>query len=456
MSSSVTTTITELPESRVRVEAEVAASEVARSVQKAARKLGSNLRVPGFRKGKVPAQVVITRLGRAYVVDEAVRDSLGGWYTDAIQTAEVAVVGEPEINVGDTPADGQPLAFSIEVGVRPSATLGEYRGLEVGRREATIDDAAVETELSGLRERLATLDTVERAAAEGDFAVVDYVGKVGDVPFAGGEARDQVIELGAGRLIPGFEEQLVGASAGEDRTIEVTFPEDYGSAELAGKEATFDVHVSEIKAKNLPELDDEFATDAAGFDTLAELREDIEKRLREQAEHEIGHEFERDVLDAVAEKAEIELPDSLVTARARELVSDTINNLSAQGIDRDTYLRIVGKTEEELASEGAEEAARTLRREAVLAAVIEAEKIEPTDDDVLESLAGTAERSQTTPAALLDQLRSNDQLERAREDVAAELALKLLVDSAKPVAKADEPEPAAEPAAEEAGEPAAE
>ncbi len=158
----------------------------------------------------------------------------------------------------------------------------------------------------------------------------------------------------------------------------------------------------------------------------------------------------------MAAKAEIELPDSLVIARARELVSDTIANLSSQGIDRDTYLRIVGKTEEELASEGEEEAARTLRREAVLAAVVEAEAIKPTDDDVLESLAGTAERGQTTPAALLEHLRSSDQLERAREDVAAELALKLLVDSAKPQPLPDEPEPAAEPAAEGAGEPAAE
>ncbi|MGP0052451.1 MAG: trigger factor, partial [Solirubrobacteraceae bacterium] len=202
------TNITELPESRVRVEAEVPPDEVERRVQQAARKLGGQMRIPGFRKGKVPPPVVIRRLGREAVLDEALRSSLGSWYIEAIDEAGIAPVGEPDVDVGDLPAEGQPLAFSIEIGVRPQATLGRYRGLEVGRREPIVADAAMDEELERLRGRIATLDTVERPAQSGDHVVIDYTGSVDGEAFAGGEGRDQLVELGSGRLIPGFEEQL--------------------------------------------------------------------------------------------------------------------------------------------------------------------------------------------------------------------------------------------------------
>ena len=238
--ASLKTNVTELPESRVRVEAEVPAEEVERRVQQAARKLGGQMRIPGFRKGKVPPPVVIRRLGRETVLDEALRSSLGGWYVDAIDGAGIAPIGEPDLDVGDLPGQGEPLAFSIEIGVRPRAKLGAYRGLEVGRREPQVEDAAIDAELEGLRDRVATLETVERAAESGDHVVVDYVGKLDGEPFDGGEGRDQLIELGSGRLIPGFEEQLVGAAAGDERAVEVTFPEDY-PGDLGGKQATFEV-----------------------------------------------------------------------------------------------------------------------------------------------------------------------------------------------------------------------
>jgi trigger factor len=254
----VKTNVTELPESRVRVEAEVPAEEVERRVQEAARQLGRQMRIPGFRKGKVPPPVVIRRLGREAVLDEALRSSLGSWYVDAIDRAGISPVGEPELDVGDLPTEGQPLAFSIEIGVRPPAQLGEYKGLEVGRREPQIDDAMVDEEIERLRDRFATLDTVERPAESGDHLVMDYVGSIDGTPFEGGEGRDQLLELGSGRLVPGFEEQLTGASAGDTRTVEVTFPDDY-PGELGGKEAQFEVSVSEVKAKRLPELNDDFA-----------------------------------------------------------------------------------------------------------------------------------------------------------------------------------------------------
>ncbi len=266
----VTTNVTELPESRVRVSAEVSADEVERQLLQAARRLGSELRIPGFRKGKVPPAVVIRRLGREAVLDEAVRRSLGNWYVDAIDGSGIAPIGEPDLDIR-RPARGQgePLAFSIEIGVRPEATLGEYKGIEVGRREPKVEDAAIDEQLQQLRNRVATLETVERPAAAGDHLVVDYVGTLDGEEFEGGAGRDQLVELGAGKLIPGFEEQLLGASAGDTKTVEVTFPDDYPSEEMQGQAATFEVTVHEVKAKQLPELDDDFAAEASEFDTVS-------------------------------------------------------------------------------------------------------------------------------------------------------------------------------------------
>ena len=242
---------------------------------------------------------------------------------------------------------------------------------------------------------MATLETVERPAATGDHVVIDYVGKIDDEPFEGGEGRDQLLELGSGRLIPGFEEQLVGASAGEERTVEVTFPEDYPGG-MGGKTATFDVTATEVKAKRLPEIDDQLASEAAGFDTLAELREDIATRLTETDERAIEREFQEAVLDAAVAEAQIDLPDKLVHARAHELLEQTLSALARQGISKDAYLRISGKDEETLAQEAEPEAANVLRREAVLSAIVEAEQIEPTEEDLLEALKPTAESTGTS------------------------------------------------------------
>jgi trigger factor len=431
--ATVKTNVTELPESRVRVEAEVPADEVERRVQQAARKLGGQMRVPGFRKGKVPPPVVIRRLGREAVFDEALRSALGEWYVSAIDEAGIAPVGEPDLNVSDDiPGQGQPLTFSIEIGVRPQAKLGEYKGLEVGRREPAVADDAIDAEVERLRDRLATLDTVERPAEPGDHVVVDYLGKVDGEPFAGGEGRDQLIELGSGRLIDGFEDQLAGASAGQERTVNVTFPEDY-PGDLGGKAATFDVSVKEVKAKRLPELDDDFASEASEFDTLDELREDITGRLRHADEHAIEREFEEAVLEAATNEAQVELPEQLIHARAHELLEQTFSALARQGISKDTYLQIAGKDEETLAHDAEPDAAAALRREAVLAAVVAAENIEPTDEDLVEALRPAAERDGSDPAELVEQLRKAGRLEPLREDVATRQALELLVREAKPI-----------------------
>jgi trigger factor len=429
----VSTSVTELPESRVRVQAEVPPEEVEKSIAQAARLLGRNLRVPGFRAGKAPPPVVIKRVGREAVLDEAVRDSIGSWYSAAIDSAAIVPVGEPELDMGELPGQGQPLTFSIEIGVRPRAELGEYKGLEVGKREPAASDEQVEAEVEQLRERAGRLETVERPAADGDFVVMDYLGTLDGEPFAGGEGRDQMIELGSGRLVPGFEEQLAGAQAGDERTVTLTFPDDYGAEELAGNEAEFAVTVKEVKAKELPPVDDELATEA-GFDTLDELRADIRERLSEVEEKRIDAEFREAVLDSAVANATIDVPDALVEARSRELWDQMLHSLSHQGISKELYLQISGgRSEEEIVAEGKADAERQLKREAVLAAVVDAESIEPTEEELLEGLEQAAPSESTSAKKLLERMRSAGRLDAFKAELAQRKALDLLADSAQPI-----------------------
>jgi trigger factor len=428
----LTTTVTELPESRVRVQVQVLPSEIEARLERKARQLGREMRLPGFRRGKVPAPLVIQKVGREVVLEEAVRDTLGNWYADAIETAGIVPVGDPQLDLADLPTQGAALEFSIEIGVLPAAVLGEYKGLEVGRREVAIDEDELQREIDGLRERLARLDTVERPAGPGDFVVVDYAGSIDGELFKGGEGRDQLVELGSGNLIPGFEEGLEGAGAGETRTIELSFPGDYASQELAGKDASFEVTVKEVKHKQLPEVDEDFAVDM-GFDSVEELTKDIQARLGEADGKRVDAEFREAALDAAAAGAHVETPETLVQAKAREMWDRMLHSLSHRGITREAYLKITGREEDELIAELAPEAAQSLRREAVIAAIVAAEGIVPNGDELIEVLTPTAEREGIEPRKLLEQLRESGRLEGIREDLAARQAVELIAAEAKPI-----------------------
>jgi trigger factor len=440
MATQLKTKTSELGDSRVRVEVEVEPAAVDRALSQAAANLGRDLKIPGFRKGKVPAQVVLQRVGREAVLDEAVRQALPDWYEEAIGEAGLSTVGEPSVDLGDLPDRGSPLEFSIEVGVRPQATLGEYKGLEVGRREPEVPDEEIDAEVERLREQAASLDNVERPAQKGDFVVIDFLGRVDGEPFEGGEARGYLLELGSDRLVEGFEQQLEGASAGEEREVSVTFPEDYRAENLAGKEATFDVSVKEVKEKRLPELDDEFATEAGGFDSLDELREDIASRLRSQQERMIDTEFREAVVDAAVAEATLEVPHELVHAKAHEMWHQTARRLAAQGLDPARYLQMTGKeSEEEIVHEAEPEAERALKRESVLAAVVDAEGIEVTDEELLDSLRaatqgpGRPETSERKLQKALDRAKKEGRDEGLREDIAMRKAVDLMVESASAI-----------------------
>jgi trigger factor len=438
MAGPVTTDTKELGDSRVRVDVEVASDALEREIGTAARTIGRDLKIPGFRKGKVPPEVVMQRVGRDAVLDEAVRRALPGWYEQAVSDAGIAAVGDPQLDLPELPEKGSPLQFTIEVAVRPKAELGEYKGLEVGRREPEASPGDVEAELERLRESAASLENADRPAAKGDFVVMDFTGTVDGEPFEGGEARGYVLELGSGRLVEGFEEQLEGATPGEDREVRVTFPDDYRAEALAGRDAVFATAVKEVKEKRLPELDDELA-EAGGFDTLDELRADIEEKVRAAHEREIEAEFREAVVDAAAAEAKIDLGHDLVHAKAHEMWSNTRRQLERQGIPSERYLEIAGKTEEELVHEAEPDAERALRRESVLAAVVEAEGMEITDDEVLESLrSATAAGAGRQPSdkelrKVLDRARSQGRDDALREDIAMRKAVDLLVEHAQPI-----------------------
>ncbi len=448
MAGAIKTKTTELSDSRVRVEVEVPTEALERELNTAASQLGREMRVPGFRSGKVPPEVVLRQVGREAVLDEAVRRGLPGWYEEALADAGIQTVGDPQVDLSDLPEKGAPLAFTIEVGVVPPAQLGEYRGVEVGRREPKVDDQEVQAELERMRESLASLETVEREAGEGDFVVMDYVGSVDGTPFEGGEGRGQVVELGSGRLIPGFEEQLTGGTAGEERTVELTFPGDYPAEHLAGKDASFAVEVKEVKEKRLPELDDDFAVEAGGFDSLDELRAEIESRIAQAEERAIEAEFREAAVDAVVDQAKIEVPHELVHSKAHDMWHLTARRLAAQGIQPEQYLQMAGKTEEELVVESESDAETALKREAVLAAIVEAEGIEVSDEEIEQALRASAppDASDKQLKRALKRARAQGADEALREDIAMRKAVDLVVENAKPVS-AEQAADAAERAA---------
>ena len=428
------TTLTELPDSRVSVEVEVPAKDVDRATARAARAMAQEMRMPGFRAGKAPPSLVIQRLGFGPVLEEAIRESLPDWYERALFDAGVSPIGDPSIEMVAAPdAEGEPLAFKFEVGVRPPAELGEYKGLEVGKAEQEVPDEVVETEIERIREGFARLEPVEREAAEGDSLLIDFEGLIDGTAFDGGKAEDYLLALGSGQLIEGFEEQLVGAKPGEEREVEVTFPEDYQAEHLAGKDAVFAIKVKEVREKNLPDLDDDFASDASEFDTLEELRADIREKVGAALGSRAEEDFRIAAIDAAVDAATVEAPADLVTARATERWERMERQLAQRGMDPNAFLQMQGKTREELIEESKPDAERELKREAVVTAIAEAEEIEVAEEELIEALAHSAEHERTTPEKLLERLRQNGREAMIREDIRARKAIELVAESAKPI-----------------------
>jgi len=415
----------------VKIDVAVEPEALDKRVDRAAVQLAGEMKLPGFRKGKVPPQLVIQRVGREAVVEQALRDGLPEWYEQALIESGLATIGEPKLDVGDLPGEGEALEFTIEVGVRPRAELGEWKGLEVGRAAAEVPDDAVQAELDRLREGFASLAPVERPAAAGDAVVVDFSGTIEGEPFEGSESRDFVIELGSENLLPEFDAELTGAGAGDERTVEVRFPDDHQPENLAGKTASFAVTVKEVREKNLPELDDDFAAEASEFETVDELRDQIRSRMAEGLEQRAEAEFREAAVDAVAANAKLEIPHDLVHARAHEMWERIERQLASRGIDPQAYAQMQGKSRHDLIDDAEEDAERTLRREAVLAAVADAEEIDPTDEDLVGALGPGDGKS--SPKELLNRLRESGRDSLLRDEVRMRKAADAIAEASTPI-----------------------
>jgi len=426
------TTVTELEDSRARVEVEVPAEDVSVQVQRAARVLAREMRMPGFRKGKAPPSLAIQRLGFETVFQEAIQEALPEWYQQSVYESGVVPIGSPEVEITKAPtAEGQDLEFSYEVGVRPTAELGEYKGLEVEKAGSEVPEEVIDREIERMLEGSASLDVVDRPAQEGDHVLVDFVGSLDGVEFEGGSANDHTIEIGSGQLIDDFEEQIIGAKPGDEVQVNVNFPEDYGAAELAGQNADFAVTVKEIRVKQTPEADDDFASENSEFDTIEELRADIAEKLGESAEQRIEQEFRVAAVDAAVANAKVGIPEDVLRARGEERWDRVERQMAQQGMNPDTYLQMQGKTRDEIIDESLDDADQEIRREAVLVAVADAEGIEVTDEEMAEELEHAASHERTTGAKLLERLKRDGRHEMVIADIKVRKAMDVIADAAK-------------------------
>jgi len=372
---------------------EVSADQVSKGLDAAFQKVVKQVNVPGFRKGKMPRGMFEKRFGVEALYQDALDILLPEAYGNAIDETGIEPIDRPDIDI-EQMEKGKELIFKATVQVKPEVTLGEYKGLEVEDLDTTVADEDVQAELTTLQNRQAELVVKEEGTAEnGDTVVLDFEGFVDGEAFEGGKAENHSLELGSGSFIPGFEEQLVGVATGESKDVEVTFPEEYHAAELAGKPAVFKVTVHEIKGKELPELDDEFAKDVDDeVETLEALKEKIKTRLEESKKHEAEHHLRDTVVEKAAENTEVEVPEVMVTNEVNRMLQEFEQRLQMQGMNLELYFQFSGQDENALREQMKEEAQNRVKANLTLEAIAKAENLEVTDEDVnaeLEKMAGT-------------------------------------------------------------------
>ena len=406
----VQTQVEELPENRVRLQVEVPSNDVKHAIEHAASDLGESLRIPGFRKGKVPMQVLLARVGRDRLYAEAVESHIGGWFRNAAARTRIRPVASPEYGYELPASEQESFRFTATVAVQPTPEVADWTVLEVPAQDATVPDELIEHELRALQESAAELAPVEdRAAREGDTVVVDLLDGAGE------GQRDLVVEVGAGRLVPSIDQALAGMGAGESKDI--ALPRDDGDAQ------TVTATVKEIKEKVLPPMDDELARSMSEYESLAELRGDIESVLRAQLEEEVESAFRSAAVDRLAEESGVDASGPLVDARTAELAQGFLSSLEARGIGVETYFRVTGETPEQLQERLREEARRSVARELVLEAVAEKLGLEVSDEELRSFIREQAELAEEDPDATVERIWASGRLEQLREDIRLRKAL---------------------------------
>lgn len=421
--------VEKLEKNMAKLTIEVPASDLEKALQSAYKKQKNKISLPGFRKGKVPRQMIEKMYGAEIFFDDAANEIIPKAYADAYDECELEIVSRPEINIVQI-EKGKPFIFTAEVATKPEVTLGEYKGLEVDKVSTRVTQKEVEAKIEEEAEKNARTVTVEdRAVQDGDEVILDFEGFVDGEAFEGGKGENYPLTIGSGSFIPGFEEQLVGAEAEKEVEVKVTFPEDYHAEELKGKEAVFKCTVHEIKAKELPEIDDEFAAEVSEFDTLDEYKADVKAKIKEQKATDGKRKQEDQAVEQAVKNASYEIPDAMVDTQISQMANDFAQRIQSQGLTMEQYYQFTGMTEEKMNEEFKPQAVKRIETRLVLEAIAKAENIEISDEKLDEEIAKMAEAYQME-ADKLKNFMGDKEKEQMKQDMAVQEAITFVVDNA--------------------------
>ncbi len=421
--------VEKLEKNMAKLVIEVPAQEFEKALDEAYKKSRNKIAMPGFRKGKAPRKMIEKMYGASVFYEDAANIIIPDAYENAAKESGLEIVSQPEIEVEQI-EKGTPFIFAATVAVKPEITLGEYKGIEVEKKTAEVTDEEVDTEISRVRENNSRMITVDdRATQEGDTVIINFDGYVDGEQFEGGKAEDYSLVLGSHTFIDNFEEQLIGKNAGDSVEVHVTFPDMYQAEELRGKDAVFYVEINDIKVKELPDIDDEFAQDVSDFDTLEEYKEDLKKKLLENKEAALEREKEEEVIGAIIENSQMEIPDPMVDAQTRQMTQEFAQRLQAQGLSMEQYMQLTGLTLQKMIDELKPQALKRIQSRLVLEAVAAAENIEVSDEDYDKEVERMAEAYNMEKDKLTGLISDNEK-EQIRMDIAVQKAVELVVASA--------------------------
>ena len=431
--------VEKLEKNMAKLTIEVSAEDLDKAMEKAYQKQKSRISLPGFRKGKAPRKMIESMYGKGVFMEDAVNSLVPQEYTKALGECDLEIVSQPEINVTQM-EPGKALIFTADVAVKPEVTLGDYKGVEVPKSEIAVTDEEVDAEVKKEQDKNARTVAVEdRAAANGDITTIDFEGFVDGVAFDGGKGTDYALTLGSGTFIPGFEDQLVGANTGDHVEVKVTFPEEYQAKELAGKEAVFQCDVKKIETKEVPELDDEFAKDVSEFDTLAEYKEDVKKKLTEKKEKEARTAKENAAVDKAIENTQMDIPELMTKTECRQMMDDFSRRMQQQGLSMEQYFQFTGQSMDKMMDDMKPQALKRIQTRLVLEKVAEAENIQPSEEEITEEIQKMADAYKMEADKIREAIGESG-LEQMKKDMAVQKAVTVIADAAVEVEKAADAE----------------
>lgn len=422
--------VEKLEKNMAKLTIEVAAEELEKAIEAAYQKNKSKISIPGFRKGKVPRQMIERMYGKEVFYEDAANALIPDAYEKALDECEEDIVSSPSIDVVQIEA-GKPFIFTAEVALKPEVKLGKYKGVKVEKADITVTDEEVDAEINKERENNArNIEVTDRAVKDGDITTLDFEGFVDGVAFEGGKGENYPLTIGSGAFIPGFEEQLIGAEIGKEVEVNVTFPEDYQAEDLKGKAAVFKCTVKEIKEKQLPELDDEFASEVSEFETLAEYKADVKGKLEERKAKEAKDAKEAAVIEEIVKDSEMEIPEAMLATQQRQMVDEFAQRIQMQGLSIDQYFQFTGSSYEQMLEQVKPQAEKRIQSRLVLEAVAKAENITATDEDYEDELKVMAEAYQME-VEKVKELLPEKSVAQIKEDIAVKKAAEFVVENAK-------------------------